>query len=204
MKIFFGLLFLITSNVVFSQCPVAPINQPNDEARKLSVNGLSKFMVCHSGDREDRSPCNTFASQGLSSIWGISDFGTDNNTFLSANQIWEKVNSSGSKWSSLGDVFDEDNNLCAQSLANSGWAVIAVMKGTNNGHGHVALVIPGELQKVPSWGMLAANSASFLLDEPTKGYISKPLSFAFSKTKASEARFFYQGRRIMHAPNNQE
>lgn len=195
MKLAIGLLALIISHSVYARCPVAPINQPNEDAKKLRVNQLSEFMACLPGDpANDRSPCNTFASQGLNKIWGYSDFGTDEKTFLTANQIWAKVNSPGSKWLTLGAVSDVDNNLCAQSLANSGRAVLAVMKGPDGGHGHIALVIPGEPQISTTWGILAANSASFFLDEPTKAYISQPLSFAFSKTVASEARFFYRDR----------
>ncbi|HCR0386880.1 hypothetical protein [Enterobacter kobei] len=195
MKMLITLFCLLIGSFTYAQCPVAPINSPNEESRKLSVNKLSEFMICDiSAPENDRSPCNTFASQGLNAIWGINDFGSDQKTYLTANQIWEKVNSPDTVWHNLGSVLNEDNNLCAQSLANAGWAVLAVMKGSDNGHGHIALIIPGEPQQALSWGMLVANSASFFLDKPYKAYISKPLSFAFSAANANQASFFYRGR----------
>ena len=136
----------------------------------------------------DQSPCNTFAARGLESIYRVSDFKTATGYF-SANAIWDYVNAS-SDWVSLGGVFNEDNNLCAQAMANQAAPVIAVRKAPGNGH--IALVIPGDPERSGSWNMLAAYSASFLFHHPDQAYVGGPLSKAYTKDDAKTAVFFYR------------
>jgi hypothetical protein len=107
-----------------------------------------------------------------------------------ANTPSAAANSLAISRTQLGTVFNEANNLCAQSAANAGWPVIALLKAA--GHGHVALVIPGQPTVSNSWGMLTANSASFFLDKPTSVYLNKGLSSAFGPTNAQKAVFFYR------------
>lgn len=187
------LLFLFaqfSTAEAYSSCPVALINTPSDAARKLSISKLGQFMQCESNDPiNDASPCNTFASRGLEAVYGVTDFKRGLG-HLSANQIADKVIANGSRWTVIGAILDENNNLCAQSLANSGFPVIAVKKGSP--HGHVALVIPGEPMKSASWNMLVSNSASFLIGKPETAYVSKPLSNAFSKNSTPGAKFFWR------------
>ncbi|KQZ81537.1 hypothetical protein [Pseudomonas sp. Root562] len=188
---YLALSFLILVNTAAAQCPVPPANVPSEAAKQLAISKLGQFLKCEANDPlNDQSPCNTFASRGLESIYGVNDFKSNGTSHQSANQMWDTVNAPGSKWSNLGKVFDEQNNLCAQSAANAGWPVIALLKAA--GHGHVALVIPGEPQQSGSWGMLVANSASFLLNAPASAYLNKPLSNAFGAANAQNAVFFYR------------
>ncbi|WP_133303184.1 hypothetical protein [Cupriavidus lacunae] len=191
-KIVLTVLGIATATSVAAQCPVPPANAPSAAAKQLAISKLGQYLKCESNDPiNDQSPCNTFASRGLESIYGVTDFKSSGGTaHQSANQMWDTVNASGSKWQKLGSVFDEQNNLCAQSMANAGWPVIALLKAT--GHGHVALVIPGEPQTSGTWGMLVANSASFFLDKPASAYLNKPLSSAFGPVNAKSASFFYR------------
>ncbi|EKI3096600.1 hypothetical protein PC510_003881 [Escherichia coli] len=185
-------LLLSISGGVYGGCPVAPINTPTEKAEKLSTQLLPVLMKCkESLPANDQSPCNFFVSQGLYIMWGVDDFGKGDGPFLTANQIWDKVNSGNSNWKKLGIVLDEDNNLCAQSLANDGWPVIAVMK-EEGGTGHVSLVIPGQPTESSTWGMLSANSANFRLNQPEASYVGSPLSKAFGKENAKRAVFFYR------------
>ena len=182
---------IAATGVAAAQCPVPPANTPSAAARQLAINRLGQFLQCEaSGPLNDRSPCNTFASRGLESIYGVKDFKSSDTAHQTANQMWDTVTGSGSRWKRLGSIFDEQNNLCAQSMANAGWPVVALLKAS--GHGHVALVIPGEPQKSGSWGMLAANSASFFLDKPASAYLNKPLSSAFDPDSAKQAAFFFR------------
>lgn len=174
-----------------AQCPVPPANTPSAAARELTISKLGQFLKCEvNNPLNDQSPCNTFASRGLESIYGVKDFKSGDTAHQTANQMWETVSASGSRWRKLGSIFDEQNNLCAQSMANAGWPVVALLKAS--GHGHVALVIPGEPQMSGSWGMLAANSASFFLNKPASAYLNKPLSSAFDAGSARQASFFYR------------
>jgi hypothetical protein len=171
-------------------CPVPPQSVPTNEANALAVSKLGGFFQCDPQDRtNDRSPCNTFASRGLEAIYHVTDFKVAGGGYMSANEIYDNV-SLDPHWAKLGTVFDEDNNLCAQALANNSFPVIAVQKGA--GHGHIALVLPGAPARSPSWKFLTANSASFFLDQPNTGYINKLLSNAFGEENAKKAVFYYR------------
>lgn len=190
-EIVFSVLALAAAGVAAAQCPVPPANTPSAAAKQLAISKLGQFMKCEADNPlNDQSPCNTFASRGLESIYGVKDFKSGETTHKTANQMWNTVNAPESKWRKLGGVFDEQNNLCAQSMANAGWPVIALLNAS--GHGHVALVIPGEPQMSGSWGMLAVNSASFFLGKPVSAYLNKQLSNAFDAASAQKASFFYR------------
>lgn len=185
------LLLCVVANVAVAQCPVPPLNTPSAAAQKLAIAKLSEFLKCEANDPiSDQSPCNVFASRGLEAIYGVADFKTTAGQHFSANQIWDAVNAAGVRWARIGPILNEQNNLCAQSVANAGMPIIAVMQA--EGHGHVALVVPGEPTPSAIWGMLAANGASFFLDKPASGFVSKPLSHAFSKDSAGRTIFFYR------------
>ncbi|MFG1287909.1 hypothetical protein [Xanthobacter versatilis] len=179
-------LFLGSANAA---CPIPITSNPTDASGHLAISKLSQLLVCSENDpMNDQSPCNTFASRGLESIYSVSDFKTASG-FLSANAIWDYVNASA-KWVSLGGVYNEDNNLCAQVMANQALPVIAVMKAP--GHGHIALIIPGEPGKSGTWNMLVAYSASFLYNHPDKAYVGGLLSKAYQPDDAKKAVFFYR------------
>jgi hypothetical protein len=108
---------------------------------------------------------------------------------LSANQIYENVSTSA-KWDEIGSVYDEENNYCAQTLANKAYPVVAVMKGVD--HGHIALVIPGSSTRSSGWNMYVANSASFFIGRPDMVYVGGPLSKVFGPANAQQALFFYR------------
>src|SRR6266478_2868721 len=170
-------------------CPVPLQNKQNDAARKLAVSKLSEQMKCDPKDiNNDKSPCNTFASRGLQSLYGVNDF-VNGGGALSANAIAENV-AKNPDWVNVGNVFNEDNNFCAQALANSAYPVIAVI--SELGHGHIALVIPGDPKKSPSWGFNVANGASFRLGEPGKAFVGDLISGAFSVEHAKTAQFYYR------------
>jgi hypothetical protein len=174
---------------VQAACPVPLQSTQNDAARKLAVSKLSEQMKCDPKDiTNDKSPCNTFASRGLQSLYGVNDF-VNGSGALSANAIAENVAKS-TDWVNVGNVFNEDNNFCAQALANRAYPVIAVI--SEPGHGHIALVIPGDPKKSPSWGFNVANGASFRLGEPGKAFVGDLISGAFSVEHAKKAQFYYR------------
>ena len=192
-----GLPIVAFSILVFicsakAACPIPVTSKPTDTSGQLAISKLAPMLVCSPDDPKEQSPCNVFAGRGLESIYGVTDFKTATG-YLSANAIWDNVNAS-SDWVSLGGVFDEDNNLCAQAVAYQAVPVIAVMKAP--GHGHIALVIPGDPQQSGKWNMLAAHSASFLYNHPEKAYVGGPLSMAFQPPDAKNAVFFYRNANL--------
>ena len=84
------------------------------------------------------------------------------------------------QWTMLGHGYEQKALAEAQTNANAKKAVIAVYMN-EAGAGHVALILPGDLQPSGSWGLNVPNSASFLLMEPQRSYVGKSLSYAFAK-----------------------
>lgn len=85
------------------------------------------------------------------------------------------------QWKMLGRGYDQKALVEAQTNANAKKAVIAVYMNSD-GIGHIAIILPGELQPSGSWGLNVPNSASFLLMEPQRSYVNKGLSYAFAKS----------------------
>jgi hypothetical protein len=180
---------LLAPAMVDAACPVPPASSPTASAKALSISKLGQFLKCEANDPlNDQSPCNTFASRSLESIYGVTDFKVVNG-HMSANKMADFIETN-KQWVSIGNVYDLDNNLCAQALSNQAYPVIAIKKGTD--HGHVALIIPGEPAISPTWGFLVANSASFLIHKPDKAYINGMLSKAFQPNDAMDATFYYR------------
>ncbi len=185
-----SIVILIGSCCPSVACPIPVDAVETTAAKMLPIKKLFELMTCSATDPiNDKSPCNTFAGRGLQAIYHVSDFQDGRGGYLSANQISDFVAKSAA-WHSLGGVLDAGNNLCAQTLANHAHPVVAVLK--KSVHGHVALILPGTVAMSTSWGMAAANSASFLFEKPAKSYIDGPLSKSLQKEDAQNASFFYR------------
>lgn len=186
-----ALLCLSTSVALATACPVPIQTTPSNTANALRTSKLNDLMKCDPADPgNDQSPCNTFAGKGIELVYGYSDFKTSTG-YLDAKHIATFVASSD-RWVDAGTVFDATNNVCAQSLANTGHAVVAVQMSSADPHGHIALVLPGALVKSGKWNMPVANSASFFIGQPLRGYVNDMLSNAFSPTNAAQAEFYYR------------
>lgn len=186
LPLFFLSLFAVSGKAA---CPVELISLPTEAARKLTISTLAQYMKCDPKDlANDKSPCNTFASRGLEAIYNVTDFKTANG-HLAANAMLDYV-AGHSQWVKIGTLWSEDNNLCAQALANNAFPVIVLLKEA--GHGHVALITPGEPARSPSWGFNVAKSASFLLDRPGSAYLDGLISRAFKKEDAINAVLYYR------------
>lgn len=184
-------LWLVNNAALANACAISDQPAPNDTAKALHTSKLNEVMQCDPADPgNDQSPCNTFAGKGLTLVYGYSDFKTATG-YLDAKHIGTFVASS-ERWVDVGTVFDAANNACAQSLANTGRAVVAVQSTTTDLHGHIALVLPGTLTKSGTWNMPVANSASFFYEKPFKSYVNEPLSKSFSPANAAKAEFYYR------------
>ena len=138
---------------------------------------LGQYLACQE-PIDDTSPCNRFLGKALKSVYGITDFDVTPNEYMLANEIAIYVATTPDKWTSLGPADDQDVLKDAAGYANLKKAVIAVQPGTP--HGHVALILPGNLVPSGSWGLNVPNSASFFQNKPKKSYVAQGLSYAFS------------------------
>lgn len=136
---------------------------------------LKEFTSC-----DDDMDCSEFSGRILQTVYKLNDFyQPQEKRFMNVAEIIAFLQDSKS-WTMLGHAYQQDVLNQAQQYANSKKAVIAVYPGAN-GVGHVALILPGELQPSGSWGLSVPNSASFLTMDPAKSYVGKGLSYAFTK-----------------------
>jgi hypothetical protein len=155
--------------------------------------------------------CNIFVGRALHTLWGADDFrvaqrhpplAVDQFRYLPANEIADRLPVEP-HWTYLGPAADQRVLNAAQNLANSKRPVVAVWQNpqwdpsdpNDNHHGHIVLIIDGELTpsgdpKNPAknpmgkeWNMMVPNTASFVMDDLRASFIGGRLSGAFSKTK---------------------
>ncbi|GAA0188730.1 hypothetical protein GCM10009122_47900 [Fulvivirga kasyanovii] len=139
---------------------------------------LEAFINCESS--ENNKQCYKYLGQSVNTVYKVNDFySKESGRYMLPNEIADFV-SNGSKWELLGPAYDKNALDKAQSYANSKKATIAVYKAAD-GQGHVALILPGDLQASGSWGIKVPNSASFFLSDHQKSYVGKGLSYAFTK-----------------------
>jgi hypothetical protein len=94
-----------------------------------------------------------------------------------------------SAWESLGPAYTQSTLTQAQQMANEKKAVVAVYQNANS-VGHMALIIPGQLEASGSWGLNVPNAASFFLPEPSRSFVNKGLSFAFTKNMLKDVTIY--------------
>ncbi|MEM7549154.1 MAG: hypothetical protein AAF363_05760 [Bacteroidota bacterium] len=178
---FFLLAFLFVS--------VTPLfSQPqNSEIEKVLSAQLESFYNCRGGS-DDLSKCNEIISESLQKAYNINDFNSgESGGYMSFNEILAYVKSSD-QWQSIGPGYEQASLKQAQDVANSKKAVIAIYEGSENGH--IAFVLPGELQTSGSWGMSVPNSASFFTAKPEKSFVGKSLSYAFTTSMIKDLTLY--------------
>ncbi|ELR73314.1 hypothetical protein C900_04166 [Fulvivirga imtechensis AK7] len=147
----------------------------NDGWEQELNKSLTEFTNC-----ENVALCNAFIGQSLKTVYNINDFYSEKlGRYLFPHEIASFVGESD-RWTLLGHAYEPDALSEAQKYANEKKAAIAVYK-SDNGQGHMALILPGDLIPSGSWGVKVPNTASFFIGEPEKSYISKGLSYGFKK-----------------------
>lgn len=143
-------------------------------------NMLGEYLSCKTLI-DDRIPCNFFVGRALNKVYGISDFDLSTDAeerYFLANEIATILEFNSEDWTLLGKA--EDRQVLNESVnyANLGKAIIAVQ--SKSPYGHVAVILPGEVEYSGNWKLKVPNSASFFLDRPSKSYVGRELSFVFS------------------------
>lgn len=140
---------------------------------------VQKFAAC---EPKSDAACRGFLAQAVEQVYGVKDFGS-NSQYMAAREVADKVGNDAS-WEHLGNAADQNTLKNAQSGANCGRAVLAVLKSDTGGH--VALVLPGQLVRSGMWNLDVPKSASFFMHNPQKSYAGKALSYAFPSPKDIE------------------
>lgn len=166
---FFIILFIFAFSTSFGQ----KITKSWEQDLSSSVE---QFVNCQMPSQD----CFKFIGASVKNIYQINDFySTQLDRYMLPNEIADFV-TTNKQWQLLGHAYDKDALAAAQDHANANKATVAIYK-SENGQGHVAIILPGDLQASGSWGIKVPNTASFFLNEPEKSYVNKGLSYAFKK-----------------------
>jgi uncharacterized protein YchJ len=182
MKHIFTLYFLLSITYVQGQS----IN-PNWQ-QDLNTS-LEELKQCENTNHTGVSSCNQYMGNALKQIYKIDDFySTPDERHMLAHEIAEFLKNSES-WTLLGYGFEQKALTEAQRLANDNKAVVAAYVN-EEGLGHVAYIVPGEVRLSGIWGIQVPNSASLFPSDPTKSYVSKPLSYSFEGTQVKRVLIY--------------
>jgi hypothetical protein len=127
-------------------------------------------------DPNDPVACNVFVARAAEGVYGVTDFKNADGTYMTANTIMDQVQANPA-WSRLGKANDQMVLNNAASGAGD-HLIIAVM--SDQPHGHVSLVLPGNTLFSSNWKLNVPNSASAFLGNVSKAYVFCRLSWAFS------------------------
>ncbi len=150
---------------------------------------LEQFNACDHSVVNDINTCNMFIGKSLNTVYKINDFySKSQGRYMLVGEI-ESVLEDSKRWTMLGYGYEQQVLSKAQALANHRKAVIAIYINEND-LGHLALVLPGELQPSGSWGFQVPNSSAFFMNDPGKSYINKGLSYSFPRSVIKHVRLY--------------
>jgi hypothetical protein len=156
----------------------------NNQWKQDLNSALEEFIKC-----KETGACSNYVGESLRRVYNINDFySSAEKRYLRSSEISEFIRKD-SKWTLLGRSFEQSALEEAQKSANAKKAVVAVYM-SEDGFGHVVLIVPGALTPSGSWGLKVPNAASFPASDPQKSFVDKGLSFAFTKNMMKDV-FLY-------------
>jgi hypothetical protein len=150
---------------------------------------MDQFMSCTSSSPDTYS-CSALIAESVAKVYKLNGalYSEKSKRYLQLKEVSQQLAES-SQWSVIGHAYDQKALTEAQELANAKKAVIAVY-ATPDGIAHLALILPGELQYSGTWGFQVPNSASFVLNDPSKSYVGKGLSYAFARNMIKDVTLY--------------
>lgn len=154
--------------------------QPNKNWQRDLNLALEQFQTCEQDNASGISPCNKFIGGALKIVYQVDDFYSKAmGRHMLVSEIAAFLQNNGN-WTLLGKGYEQQALAKAQEQANAGKAVVAIYLN-QEGLGHLSIILPGELKQSGTWGFQVPNSASFFMNDPTKSYVSKGLSYAYER-----------------------
>ena len=143
-----------------------------------------RFVSCAAARLDhDRKHCNRFTSEALQRLYQLNDMYEDDRSFLNTTELAAKIVAPKSGWILLGKAESQRVLHEAKRQVESGNPTVAVLLNAS-GEGHVAILLPGDLQRSPKWNdALTPNAASFPHMAPAQSFIGCKLSYAFPAPK---------------------
>lgn len=147
---------------------------------KAAERVFIRFFSCVAARLDhDRKSCNRFTSEALQRLYQLADVYDNERSFLDNTELATKIAAPKSGWILMGKADNPRALREAKKQVESGNPTVAVLLNAS-GEGHVAIVLPGELQRSPKWNdVLTPNSASFPHTTPAQSFIGCKLSYAF-------------------------
>lgn len=179
--LFFAAMLLLSSSVLFGQS----IN--TNWKKDLNVL-LEEYLKC-AGSSENNYGCSAFISESIAKVYKVNNVYVDKLKRYKLMNEMSEVIAEPAQWTLLGHAYDQKILDQAQTLANANKAVVAVYN-TPEGVKHIALILPGDLQFSGTWGFKVPNSASFVLNDPTKSFVEKGLSYAFTRNMIKDVKLY--------------
>jgi hypothetical protein len=133
--------------------------------------------------------CKSYVGKSFQTVYGIDDFYLeDEERFMYFDEILSALETNA-LWELVGPAFEQINLDKAQVQANQQKATLATYI-SEDGLGHIALVLPGQLVPSGSWGMNVPNTASFFTASPDKSYVGKSMSYAFTTSMIKRVKLY--------------
>lgn len=143
---------------------------------------LEAFRYCKETAENDLQ-CKYFISKAVDDYFGVKDF-KSGDTYIDFEDILFKVRSSD-QWKSLGMATNQKTLEEAQHIANGGRVVLAIQTDTK--YGHVVIIMPGNLEKAPSWnGLNCPKVASFFMIQDLESFVDRSIAYAWTKPEGIE------------------
>lgn len=140
---------------------------------------LNTFGEC-ARTAESPALCFRFSGESVKEIYNTNDFyDSEKQRYMMINEIYQHLEGN-ENWELLGKGYDQAALQKGQEHANAGRAVVAIKKEENDNYGHMAIIVPGELDTSGSWGLRVPKAASFFTHQPDKSFVNKKLSYAFT------------------------
>lgn len=152
-----------------------------ERSRTIIQDYLEEFKYCKKSSTKGMMDCKHLTAEALCAFYEIDDFKSDEHPsgFVNYEEMHDIIFGKFGTWKPIGKASEQSSLRKAQEKANNGQATVAVsMKST---YGHVAIILPGTLEKAPSWGGLKVPvCASFFLVRGLDSFAEKSLAYAWS------------------------
>lgn len=150
-------------------------------SRNIITDLLEEFNDCRSS--KSLMECKHHTAKAICEFYEIDDFkAKKGDGYVNYEEMHDIIKGKFGTWVMLGEAKSQKALKEAQDKANNGQAVVAVSDRSK--YGHVAIILPGSVEKAPSWGGLKApNCASFFLVKHLEPFVDKSLAYAWSSPK---------------------
>ncbi|MGQ0809774.1 MAG: hypothetical protein ACT4OO_00925 [Nitrospiraceae bacterium] len=148
--------------------------------QKAAERIFVRFLSCSTkAGTKNPKQCAGLTAQALQEIYHVKDLHVRDGSLMNPTELAAMVIGKRSGWELLGNAADQKALQKAKRQAEIGLPTVAVLMNSQD-EGHVALILPGPLNRSAQWNnLLIPNSASLRPEAPDRSYAGCKLSYAF-------------------------